>query len=465
MKNTSIIWLRRDLRIDDHFAFRHANDIDSKILPIFIFDKEILKNFKNREDKRISFILDRIIFLNKKLKKFDTKIHVFYGNPVEIIPNIIKELKPTNIIASAGYEPYDIKRDNMVENFCRKNNVKFILQNDHLIFPPNHILKEDGTPYKVFTPYSRKLYSQVNDIVANDYKVSRFEPWKVSNDNFLKKNSLDLSKTKNDILKKLGYIYTSYSPWKAEFENSNIEDFEKKISIYKESRDIMSKNGTSMFSPYLRFGLISIRACLRIALKSRLSYTWINELIWRDFYAMALFYNPESVEQEVIERFRKISWNQNEKAWNKFTNAETGYPIVDASIMQLKEMGWVHNRARMIAASFLTKHLLIDWRKGEKFYSQYLMDYELSSNVGGWQWAASTGFDAQPYFRIFNPYLQSKKFDPQGTYIKKYIPELREVECKHIHNPKEFNKNLDYPDPLVTHEVARKIAIEQYKSC
>ncbi|MCH9753668.1 MAG: DNA photolyase family protein [Alphaproteobacteria bacterium] len=465
MQDTSIIWLRRDLRLDDHFAFRHANDLNSSILPIFIFDTEILKNFKNKEDKRISFILDRILFLNSKLKKYNSKIHVFHGKPIDIISKIISKLKPKNIIAGAGYEPYDIKRDKNIQDLCERNNVNFILDNDHLIFPPNSIVKDDGTPYKVFTPYSRKLYSQIDEISTNDYKVKQFNPWKIDAYKHLKEYALDLSQEKSDILDNIGYSYSKYEPWNCEFQNSDIKSFKDKLYHYKESRDFMSEDGTSKFSPYLRFGFISIRACLRMAISSQNAHTWINELIWRDFYAMAIYFSPESVTQEVIAKFRKLEWNQNEEAWKKFTSAQTGYPIVDASVRQLKEIGWVHNRARMIAASFLTKHLLIDWRKGEEFYSQHLMDYELSSNVGGWQWAASTGFDAQPYFRIFNPYLQSKKFDPQGKYIKKYLPALNKVDTKDIHSPKDFSKSLHYPEPIVQHEIARKIAIDMYKNC
>lgn len=464
MQSTAIIWLRRDLRLDDHFAFRSANDIDAKILPIFIFDKEILKNFRNKNDKRISFLIDRIKFLNKKLEKHNVQILTLHGNPVQILSDLIKNLKPTHLIAAAGYEAYDIDRDQKVSDICKKENVNFLTQNDHLIFPPDTVLKNDGTPYEVFTPYSRKLYQQINDTTYAEYKVKEYAPWKITLPAIFDNSQLNLNDNVNTVLNQIGYEYIKYDPWNIEFENTHVKKFISNLSTYQKNRNFPHLQSTSQFSPYLRFGFISIRQCLRISMGNPEAYTWISELIWRDFYAMALFFYPECQSQERNKKYRSLEWNKDKNLFEKFSNGQTGYPIVDAAMRQLKEIGWVHNRCRMIAASFLTKHLLLDWRMGEELYSQYLMDYELSSNVGGWQWAASTGFDAQPYFRIFNPYLQSKKFDPEGLYIKKYVKELKNVPAKYIHEPKKYDSSLNYPDPIVNHEIARKCALEFYRS-
>ena len=458
MKNRSIVWLRRDLRIEDHFAFRHADDINSEVLPIFIFDKNILSRFTNKEDRRISMIVDRLIFLNKQLEKYRTKIQIFYGDSIEIIKSLVKHAKPTHIIAGAGYEELDLKRDEEVRSFCKETNTNLVIENDHLIFPPSKVVKDDGKPYIVFTPFYKKLYNKLDDITIAEYKVENILPCEVD----IPKTFL-LESSKEKILQKIGYSHSSYSPWSTEFTNKDILPFVKNIPDYKETRDFMSVDGTSKFSPYLRFGFISIRACMRAAMKAPNNATWVQELIWRDFYASALYHFPECRDTSFIKRYRDLQWNDSKEEWQRFEDGQTGYPIVDAAMRQLKQDGWVHNRARMIAASFLTKHLLIDWRKGEELYAQYLLDYEMASNVGGWQWSASTGFDAQPYFRIFNPYLQSKKFDPKGEYIRKYVPELKDLHSKEIHEPKKFRSDLNYPDPIVIHEDARKRALAFYR--
>jgi deoxyribodipyrimidine photo-lyase len=457
MKNRSIVWLRRDLRIEDHFAFRHADDINSEVFPVFIFDKNILSRFINKKDPRISMIIDRLIFLNKQLEKYGTKIQIFYGNSVEIIKSLVEHTKPTHLIAGAGYEEFDLKRDEEVRSFCKDTGTNFVIENDHLIFSPSKIVKDDGKPYTVFTPFYKKLYNKIDDITIAEYDVKNIPPWEVD---IPKTFLLELPKEK--ILQHIGYSYSPYSPWSAEFTNKDILPFVKNIPSYKESRDFMSIDGTSKFSPYLRFGFISIRACMRAAMKSENNATWVKELIWRDFYASALYNFPECKNTSFMKRYRDLKWNDSKEQWKRFEDGQTGYPIVDAAMRQLKQDGWVHNRSRMIAASFLTKHLLIDWRKGEELYAQYLLDYEMSSNVGGWQWSASTGFDAQPYFRIFNPYLQSKKFDPKGEYIKKYVPELKDLHSKEIHEPKKFQPDIAYPDPIIAHEDARKRALAFY---
>ncbi|MBP9792001.1 MAG: deoxyribodipyrimidine photo-lyase [Rickettsiales bacterium] len=463
METTAIVWLRRDLRITDHFAFYKAQEVGAKILPVFVFDSEILNNFQNKEDKRISFIYDRLVFLNKQLQKYKVEIKVFYGSAVEVLESLILSLSPTYLIAGEGYESYDLKRDQKIKTICADKGVISFFKNDHLIYPPNAIKKDDGDPFKVFTPYSRKLYKKlVSDIVPN-YQVEVLEQWNVSLSESLKSQLLDLNIYQNSF-NQIGYQKVAYDPWRCDFQTQDMSSFLLKIGQYKENRDFLYVDGTSKFSPYLRFGFISIRDCLRLALSSQHSFSWINELMWRDFYAMALYFYPNIGNEEMIAKYRGLKWNRNQELFEKFAEGMTGFPIVDAAMRQLNKIGWVHNRARMIVASFLTKYMLMDWRLGEKLYAQKLMDYEMSSNVGGWQWAASTGFDSQPYFRIFNLELQSKKFDQYGEYIKEYIAEISHVPGKSIVNPLQYDSSLNYPQPIVGYQGVRNRAIAFFKN-
>lgn len=462
METTAIVWLRRDLRLNDHFAFHKAQDIGAKILPIFIFDSEILKNFSDPYDKRISFIFDRLIFLDNELKQHNTQIKVFYGKPVEIIEGLLSALKPGYLIAGAGYEPYDIQRDLNVQECCKRYGVTSIISNDHLIYPPDAVTKDDGDPFKVFTPYSRKLYKKLIADVIQNYEVKQITQWQVALPSLLKSLQIDLAEEVLS-LAKMGYNKVLYSPWKSDFQKKDMGSFLSKIDQYKDKRDFLGLEGTSQFSPYLRFGFISIRDCLRLALSSQNSFAWINELMWRDFYAMALYFYPSIQNEEFIAKYRVLQWKKDSQILEKVSLGMTGFPIIDAAMRQLNSIGWVHNRARMIVANFLTKCLLIDWREGEKLYSQKLMDYEMASNVGGWQWSASTGFDAQPYFRMFNPELQSKKFDQYGKYVKEYLPELSHVPSEYIFNPLLYDANLKYPGHIVDYKIARSRSLAFYK--
>ena len=421
-----------------------------------------MKSFQKKEDRRISFIFDRLQFLNKQLKEHNNKVLVFYGNVVKVIKCLIDDIEPSHLIAGAGYEAYDLKRDNQVSDYCKSHNVEFLLKNDHLIFSPDAVVKDDGSSYKVFTPYSRKLYKKILSEEIKEYKVQQFLSTTVTLSDQLKAVSLDLN-YKEKSLEKMGYMYTSYAPWKCDFIKKDMKVFANKISDYKQKRDFLDVDGTSRLSPYLRFGFISIRDCLRLAMFSDNSFPWVNELMWREFYGMVLYFYPQAQDTEFLERYQGMPWGQDTKLFERFVSGRTGFPVIDAAMRQLKLEGWVHNRARMLVASFLTKCLFIDWRWGEKLYAQELMDYELSSNVGGWQWGASTGFDAQPYFRIFNPILQGQKFDPEGVYVKKFVPELRDVPSKYIHTPSKFNHISNYPEPIIDYSLSRKRAIAMYK--
>ncbi len=483
----NIVWLRRDLRLHDHSALHVALQQNKPVQPIFVFDSEILKRFNNPKDSRLSFLADTLIHLHTELKKRGGKLWVFHGKSVDILPSF-----KSPIYAAEDFEPATIARDKAVAGKAELH-----LTLDHLLCHPAQVLKDDGTAYKVFTPYARSWYgalqaSWFEERVVNDAGRYNTAPCIIP--------TLDLEQGAAHLLKQFGYDYNPIAEWPVGDGQKRLAYFEKSIlDGYKTSRDFVGVDGTSRLSPYLRFGLVSIRECYRIAVNSPLAgesqsnamrwgatteksphgthfaearafplpreggaNKWIAELIWREFYAMILYRFPESVNLEFQPQTRGLNWENNPAHIAAWKEGRTGFPVVDAAMRQLKTTGWMHNRARMIVASFMTKDLLTDWRIGEEHFSQYLMDYELASNVGGWQWAASTGTDAQPYFRIFNPYLQSKRFDPEGAYIKKYIPELGHLNLSEIHEPSPLLAP-NYPQPIVNHAAAKDAAIALFK--
>ena len=466
----SIVWLRRDLRLYDHVPFYHATKEKGFIQPIFIFDPKILERFPNKKDQRLSFLADTLIGLNEELIKKSGSLLIFYGSPVEILPRLTALLKAQKVFASEDFEPENIQRDYLIKQILSQQNVKLITLNDHLLISPKAIVKADGTPYKVFTPYSLSWKQHIN---LSDYSKYDFDDRK----RYLEGNKIIeiiksaglniLTETHNSgqLLDLIGYKHQRQSEWHFSKAQGSLGIFmEAKMDDYEKNRNFLVKDGTSKLSPYIRFGLVSIRDCYRRAIKAQHSAAWINELIWRDFYAMILYYFPKTQHENFLDKYNgKLKWPNNQKLLRCFMEAKTGYPVIDAAVRQLITTGWMHNRARMIVASFLTKHLLIDWKIGEEYFSQYLMDYELSSNVGGWQWAASTGTDAQPYFRIFNPSLQGQKFDPDGEYIKSYIPELINVPSKYIHRPFDYDTKIYYK-PIVDHKEARAQSVRFFSS-
>lgn len=454
-----LVWLRRDLRFYDHKPMFFAGNEHDKILPIFIFDTEILGYFSNPNDRRLSFLAKQLYLLNK-----EHNILVLHGKPAEIIPKLITACGASKVHAGRDFEPGTIARDNKVANItnCLE------LYDDHILINPERVLKDDGTPYKVYTPYSKMFRKVLNqaDIDVYPPKLN-----KIINITDELKNKITAANLKivelsspKEILDQIGYVYKEDEIWQPEKARDKLHKWcDSKIIMYKDKRDFMDTEGTSQLSPYMRFGLISIRECFNLAANfdsSPGANTWINELIWREFYIAVLYHFPESEHTELQEQYRNLDWNKNQAMINAWKEGKTGYPIVDAAMRQLVKDGWMHNRSRMITASFFTKHLFADWRIGEAFFAEYLMDYELSSNVGGWQWSSSTGTDAQPYFRIFNPFIQSKKFDPKGDYIRKYVPELSNVKGDNIHEPL-FGT---YHKMIVEHDAARKNAIEKFKA-
>lgn len=461
----NIVWLRRDLRLHDHAALHMALEEKGPIQPIFIFDTEILARFDNKRDHRLAFIADALIQLNTELKKRGGQLWVFHGKPIDIVPKL-----GGKVFAAEDFEPATILRDREVAKKC---DLTLVL--DHLMAHPKQITKDDGTPYKVFTPFSKAWYEQLNDGWFAERRINDKGRYRDAKSPL---PTLSLESAEK-LLSQVGYTYAPLKEWPAEKGRERLAYFEQGIlNGYAETRDIPGIDGTSRISPYLRFGLVSIRECYRAAAlhlgsdaltrkdfgpRTQGARKWVAELIWRDFYAMILYRFPDSATKEFQEQYRDIKWSYDKahiKAWKE---GKTGYPIVDAAMRQLLTEGWMHNRARMIVASFLTKHLQVDWRIGEEHFAQHLMDYEMASNVGGWQWAASTGTDAQPYFRVFNPTLQSEKFDPAGNYIHHFVPELKSVLGKDIHSPEDNLLKGTYPPPVVDHSKARNAAIALFK--
>jgi len=383
----NIFWFRRDLRTYDNTALSYALKAGKKVIPIFILDRNILDSLE-KDDKRVEFIRETLIKLQKELS-----LEVYYGFPLEIFSQLIDKYNIENVYTNHDYEPYAIRRDKRIRNFLEESRIGFHTYKDQVIFEKDEIVKEDGKPYTVFTPYSRKWLNKLASIQFKKYK------------------RLDL-------------------------------DF---LDQYKDKRDHPAADGTSRLGIHLRFGTISIRQLVQQV--KDVSPTFLNELIWREFFQSILWHFPDVVDHSFKSEYDRIPWRNNEKEFQAWCDGKTGYPIVDAGMRELNATGFMHNRVRMITASFLCKHLLIDWRWGEAYFAEKLLDFELASNNGNWQWAAGSGCDAAPYFRIFNPSLQAKKFDPENKYIRKWVPEFEEKT---------------YPSPIVEHEMARKRCLEVY---
>ncbi|MCH2548133.1 MAG: DNA photolyase family protein [Alphaproteobacteria bacterium] len=470
-KPLSLVWLRRDLRLHDHAALEFALNDNSQIQPFFIFDSDILNRFKNKKDRRLTFIAEALWKIHKALTKQNSGLLVFYGRASEIVPKLANVLEAKNVICAEDFEPETMKRDAMVKQSLEKNAVGFKQVVDHVIFSPRDVLKKDGSPYLVFTPYSKTWRSALHSQSFAEKKVNLTKSALPDIANVLKSlassglQRIDCGAGVTAMLDSIGYVHNPLELWAIEDARPRLEKFiGSQVNNYKNTRNFLAQNGTSMISPYLRHGILSIRELARLAVEQRNSYIWMNELIWREFYIMVLYHFPHSAHMELQEKYQHLQWSDNKENWQAFIESRTGYPVVDAAMRQLHEIGWMHNRARMIVASFLTKDLHIDWRWGEEHFAQWLMDYELASNVGGWQWAASTGTDAAPYFRVFNPVTQSVRFDEKGDYIHKWLPELKQMQGKDVHFPPLLLRPDSYAKPLVDHKEERLKAIEMFKS-
>lgn len=423
----TIFWFRRDLRLEDNHGLFEALSNSEAVLPIFIFDKTILDELP-KDDPRVTFIHESLSEINSKLKKIDKSLAVFHGTPDEIFKKLIAENEMKSVYTNHDYEPYALKRDKELKSFFEDKNVEFKTFKDQVVFETNEVVKDDGTPYVVYTPFSNKWKEKLKNNPIENY----------NSEGLLKKFST--------------HSYPFLSLKDIGFKESEIKvkpyDISKKvIENYNETRNFPAIDKTSYASVHLRFGTISVRKLVQYAAKFQ-EETYLKELIWREFFMQILWHFPHTVHQSFRPKYDAIKWKNDEKLFEKWCKGKTGYPMVDAGMRQLNKTGYMHNRVRMVVASFLTKHLLIDWRWGETYFAQKLLDYEQSSNVGNWQWAAGSGVDAAPYFRIFNPTEQVKKFDKDLKYIKKWVPEL---------------ETLQYVEPIVDHKTARELCLKTYK--
>lgn len=425
----AIFWHRRDLRNNDNAGLYHALKCNLSVLPIFIFDTNILDKLEDKTDKRVNFIYENITQLKESYQNLGSDLLVNYGDVLSEWKKIISLYNVKMVFTNHDYEPYANERDEAVKQLLFENNIEFITYKDQCIFEKSEIIKDDGTPYTVFTPYAKKWKAKLNAFYLKPYPTEKYF-----------KGLLKVQKHQNLIsLTELGF----------KKNNTNFPSNQVAISTikkYSENRNFPSIAGTSKLGVHFRFGTISIREKANKTID--LSETFLNELIWRDFYMMILHHFPRVKNGAFKPAYNNIQWTNNEDHYIAWCQGKTGYPIVDAGMRELNETGFMHNRVRMIVASFLTKHLLINWQWGEAYFAEKLLDFDLSANNGGWQWAAGCGTDAAPYFRVFNPTLQAEKFDKNGEYIKKWIPELL---------------TNNYPKPIVNHDFARKRCLEVYK--
>ena len=468
---TNIVWLRRNLRIDDNIPLRNALISKKPFICVFIFDPSHMEQCVNDNDLRVTFIAQQLCLLRQELQHHGQQLFIFHTQSTELIPQLAKLLNSHSIFADHGFEPCETKRDQVITQalnpYCQMQ-----LFNDHLLLHPKFITKSDTSPYKVYTPYMKafRRYLQSTPIMVtaeNDLSQAPYSPeikWNTTITQPLKFHDAA------SLVDNIGYSYNPHPMWNPQDAEAKFRDFiQNRIIDYKSARDFMSANATSTLSPYLRFGLLSIRKIYNVAnlLDNEGSNCWINELIWREFYTMLLLHFPNIINEEMQPPYiHTIVWRNESFIVDKICRGETGFPIIDASVRELLATGWMHNRMRMVFASFFTKNLLLDWRIGEQFFAKYLMDYELASNIGGWQWAASVGSDAQPYFRIFNPLLQSQKFDPDGIYIKRHLPQLAQVTAVDLHRTTDFSTkyNINYPKQMVDLKSSRSQAISIFKN-
>ena len=418
----SVFWFRRDLRLDDNRGLFEALQSPFPVLPVFIFDSEITDEL-DKDDARITFIYETLNKLSLQLGERSSCICCTKGNPIAVWRTLLDKYNVKAVYANEDYEPYAIKRDQEVTQLLHQNDIQFNLFKDQVIFAKGEVLKGDKTPYTVFTPYKNKWLELFSADSLKDYTPD-------TNSNFLK---FDMPFPE---ISELGFTRSSIKVLNYKLDQ---------LDNYETARNFPAKNQTSYLSPHLRFGSVSVR---KVILETMENKTFVSELIWREFFMQILFHFPDVVSNNFKRKYDGVQWRNHPQEFEKWKNGQTGYPIVDAGMRELNSTGYMHNRVRMVVAGFLCKHLLIDWKWGEAYFAKKLLDFELSSNNGNWQWSAGTGCDSAPYFRIFNPTEQVKKFDAERIYLKKWIPEL---------------DTLDYPSPMVDHKSARARALETYK--
>ena len=460
---TALWWIRRDLRLQDNPALTAALDHAERVIPVFVLDPVLLDSDYVGE-KRLAFLLGGLRALAADLRERGSRLIVRRGDPAEALTDVLHASQAESVFAQADVSPYARRRDERV-----RQHLPLRLTGGLTVHPPGAVRKQDGDPYTVYTWYSRTWKSFPLPTAADLLQAPDALPAvpdDVTGEAIPKEPALPEC--------------VPFAPGEAE-AHRRLDDFTAgPITHYHQRRDRMDLDGTSRLSPYLHFGMLSAREAVIAAREAKEhgggegAQTWLDELIWREFYAMILFHHPNVRQESFREQYRRIAWRNDEAAFEAWQAGRTGYPAVDAAMRQLQESGWMHNRARMIVASFLTKDLLIDWRWGERHFMQHLVDGDPAANNGGWQWSAGTGTDAAPYFRIFNPITQGEKHDPQGDYIRRWVPELRDVPDDHIHRPWAMPDDVqqevgciigdDYPAPIVNHKAARKRTLAAYKA-
>lgn len=426
-EKVSVFWLRRDLRLFDNAALFHALKGDYPVLVVFIFDRIILDRLSSNEDRRVAFIHQQLVKINRALQEENSALEVFHTTPEKAFEKLLSKYEVQDVFTNRDYEPYAISRDKEIQALIAENGANFHSFKDQVIFEEAEILKPDETPYTVFTPYSKRWKERFFQEPVPAYPSEKYAG------KFLKRPPKEVPS-----LSDIGFEQVDFEVWFPDIS----EGF---LAHYKENREIPSVDGTSHLGIHLRFGTVSIRQVVPQA--AAFSETFLHELIWREFFMMILFYFPHVEQNNFRRKYDRLQWRNNEEEFELWCRGETGYPMVDAGMRQLNETGWMHNRVRMITAGFLTKHLLIDWRWGEAYFAEKLLDYELASNNGNWQWAAGTGCDSAPYFRIFNPSTQLKKFDPELDYVRTWIRDYKP----------------GYLVPIVEHSAARERALKTYK--
>lgn len=429
-QKVTIFWFRRDLRLDDNVGLSRALQGTNPLLPIFIFDREILDKLP-KNDARVNFLYTTLQSMRETLQnKHSSSIAMFYGTPKEVFHNLLKDYSIDVVYTNHDYEPYATQRDNEIKEILTSNNVSFKTFKDQVIFEKEEVVKNDGLPYVVYTPYMRSWKEKFNQTDFTIYDTESYLG------NLIKQPELA-----NLSLEDIGFT-------KSTQEIKPYDVSPALIQTYEATRNFPAKDATSRLGPHLRFGTVSIRKMIQKALAEE-NDTFLKELIWREFFMQILWHFPHTKDQSFKPKYDRIVWRNNEEDFRKWCEGNTGYPLVDAGMRQLNQTGFMHNRIRMLVGSFLCKHLLIDWRWGEAYFAEKLHDYEMASNVGNWQWVAGSGVDAAPYFRIFNPTTQIQKFDKQLDYIKKWVPDFQE---------------LSYPEPIIDHKQARQRCLETYKA-
>lgn len=466
----ALVWFRRDLRLDDQAALYHALKAARRVRAVFVFDTGILDTLPSRCDRRVEFIHASVAALKVELESQGASLHVLHGDPVRLIPEFARTTGAQAVYCNRDYEPAAIRRDLAVQQSLQLNGIALHTSKDQVVFEQDEVLTQSGKPYGVFTPYKNAWLKRLDHFYLQPYPCRAYF-----------KNLVQEASAAMPTLASLGFEQSNLRALAIEPGSAGarklFENFLERINRYREARDFPAVKGPSYLSVHLRFGTLSIRelAATALGLGGVGAETWLSELIWREFYQQLLWHYPHLAEGKSYKaEFDAIEWPNPLGYFSAWCVAQTGYPLIDAAMRQINQTGYMHNRLRMVAASFLVKDLLVDWRLGERYFAEHLIDFDLAANSGGWQWAASVGCDAQPWFRIFNPITQSEKFDPHGRFIRRYVPELAAVPDQYVHAPWRMPHSLqqhcgvqigrDYPAPLVDHKMQRERALALFTS-